>query len=192
MDGNKTCIYDFLEEMQHEFPEHNGIEVNRAGFKVDGQGIKYHCKLNTLKSVDYFEVNDKHGFVLVEFSDLLRQNEQIEKTIKDIKESNITPCQRTKLIREQYKKINQELVSKYKDSITLNKLMHSSVENIPPELNSVGKYVVVVTPQDKSLPNSTQMDIHRFLDTLKDKIRNSIPKELYTSVVVLHLDTFCS
>jgi hypothetical protein len=41
------CISTFLEPMNHEFDEHPQIIVPRDGYKVDGEGIKKQCKLNT-------------------------------------------------------------------------------------------------------------------------------------------------
>ena len=83
------CISTFLEPMNHEFDEHPQIIVPRDGYKVDGEGIKKQCKLNTLKSVDYYEVHEKRGFLYVEFSDLIKQNAQINEKAKRISESNV-------------------------------------------------------------------------------------------------------
>lgn len=174
--------------MNHEIPAHANIIVPRQGYKVDGNGIKKTCNINTLKSVDYFEENEKHGLLYVEFSDLYRQQLGQEEKITRLKGSNLPKPDRKKILEHYYKEIHQELVNKYKDSLTINQLMRLKLSNVPECFNSLGKYVIVVAPID-NLDN--RIEIVRFLENLKDKVSSSLPRELYSSVKIMPLNKFC-
>ncbi len=186
------CISVFLECMDHEFPDYGQISVPRRGYKVDGEGIKKKCKLNTLKSVDYYEIHDRHGFLYVEFSDLLKQESQLQERAQRLKESNLTKHDKTKLRKDCFKEINKELVQKFKDSVIIRSLMRDKIINLPEHFNATGAYVIVVTPLGEYEKEGKKGEVLRFLDILKDKIAQSIPIELYSKVRIIPLDTFCS
>ncbi|ELI5379864.1 MULTISPECIES: hypothetical protein [Vibrio harveyi group] len=185
------CISTFLEPMNHEFDEHPQIIVPRDGYKVDGEGIKKQCKLNTLKSVDYYEVHEKRGFLYVEFSDLIKQNAQINEKAKRISESNLPPKDKAAIRKSYFKEIHQELVAKYKDSVTIRNLIPEYIDNIPEAFQDKGEYIIVIAPIDSSLEKSKLVEIAKFVETLKDKVAQGIPKDLFTNVKVVNLEKFC-
>lgn len=186
------CISSFLENMDHEFPNHTQIIVPRNGYKVDGEGIKKKCQLNTLKSVDYYEVHEQRGFLYIEFSDLLRQDAQLQERAGRIKDSNLTKKDKKKFRETCFKEIHKELVHKFKDSVMIRILMKDKVKNIPEHFEANGMYIIVVAPLDPQLEKDKAIEILKFLDTLKDKVSQGIPKEFYSSVKILPLDKFCS
>lgn len=190
MIGNIVCISNFYEQMDHEFPECLSISVSKEGYKVDGDGIKKHCKLN-LKSVDYYYFDEKKGFMFVEFSDLLKQDKDINTAIQRITESDLVPRDKKTLRKYYYKLMNKELVDKYKDSFLIKNLMRASVENIPPFFDDNSFYCVIVAPI-KHLEKHEQIEIAKFITTLQAKLSNSLPKGLFTNVKVIPLDHFCA
>ncbi|ENM5744110.1 hypothetical protein DC58_04750 [Vibrio navarrensis] len=186
------CISSFLENMDHEFPAHKQIIVPRSGYKVDGEGIKKKCRFNTLKSVDYYEIHDKHGFLYVEFSDLLRQDSQLQERADRIKASNLAKSDKKKFREDCFKEIHKELVHKFKDSVMIRIMMKDKIQNIPKHFDTNGKYIIVVAPLNPDLQKDKVIEILKFLETLKDKVAQGIPKELYSSVKIMPLDKFCS
>lgn len=189
MTGNIFCISNFFEEMDHEFPHHNSTMVNRQGYKVDGQGIKKHCKLN-LKSVDYYHFDSVRGFMFVEFSDILRQDQDIKGAIQRITESDLVPRDKKTLRKYYYKLINRELVDKYKDSFLIKNIIKGSLANIPKYFDENSFYCVVVAPIDH-LEKHEQIEVAKFLTTLQAKIANSLPIGLFTDIKVVPLNRFC-
>lgn len=181
----KRCIIEFEEPMKHEFPRIKET-ITACGFKVDGKdGIKLHCQLNKLKSVDYFYLKDSK-YVLVEFSDLARQKANLIEDFKQIKEAELSYRLKRTLQEEIFKKIQTELASKYKDSIYIIDNMESQINNIPPLLlNKKNGFLIIVAPIDKNLTKGKQGDISRFLEALKDKVSNSLPDNMYSSVKLL-------
>ncbi|WP_394167508.1 hypothetical protein [Photobacterium piscicola] len=185
-----NCISNFLEVMDHEFPNNMETTVPYTGYKVDGNGIKKHCLLNTLKSVDYYSLHPKHGFLYVEFSDLIRQDEEIKNKAERISNSNLSSHDKRNLKKECFKIINKELVLKYKDSFLIKQIMVNKLNNIPAFFEGESMYVIVVAPIEKDLSQDKKIEIIKFIDTLKDKISASLPKDLFTQVKVITLDRF--
>lgn len=190
MTGNIACISNFEEVMNHEFPHHTSIIVPKQGYKVDGKGIKNHCKLNNLKSVDYYHFDSKRGFFFIEFSDLLRQDVDIKTAVERITRSNLVPRDKKTLRKYYYKLMNKELVSKYNDSFIIKTLMINHINNIPSFFSENSSYCIVVSPIDH-LENHKQIEIYKFLTTLEAKIMNSLPIGLFTDVKVIPLNRFC-
>ncbi|MCK0911587.1 hypothetical protein [Acinetobacter pittii] len=190
MTGNIVCISTFEEVMNHEFPHHTSISVPKQGYKVDGKGIKDHCKLNKLKSVDYYHFDSKRGFFFIEFSDLLRQDIDIKTAIERITNSNLIPRDKKTLRKYYYKLMNKELVSKYNDSFIIKTMMVNYINNIPSFFEQNSSYCIVVTPIDH-LETHEQIEIAKFLTTLEAKIMNSLPTGLFTDVKVIPLNRFC-
>ncbi|ELK2279567.1 hypothetical protein RUZ38_004363 [Vibrio vulnificus] len=185
------CISEFFEVMDHEFPEiETSLELQ--GYKVDGNnGIKKHCKFNDLKSVDYLSVHDTKGFLLVEFSDLWKQNITIQEQALRIKQSNLPKSDKQALRRELFKAINKELCTKFKDSLTILQAMQVDVKNIPTEFyNERPKYIIVVAPINEQDTLEKKQEILRFLDILKDKVAQSIPAPLFNRVSIIPLQSF--
>lgn len=193
--NNKRNIADFLELMNHEFPA-IPLTLNQMGYKVDGNdGIKKHCKLNDLKSVDYFceqsAQSQNTRCLLIEFSDLSRQQSSILDKIVNIAKSDLPKSQKTQIKKDYYKTIQKELVTKYKDSIHILNNMSDYIDDIPPALaGHHHTFIIVVAPIDKAMPANKRVDIVRFLDELKDKVAQSIPDALYHRVRVSSLKAF--
>lgn len=183
------CISTFLETINHEMPNHTNIRIDRESYKVDGHdGIKVYCNDRELKSVDYFDVHPNKGFLYLEFSDLIAQDEQIKAKIKQLDQCQL-PKEIDKDIRKEYynKRIHQELVQKLKDSVYLKSIvMPLHIENIPQIFNMQGHYVIVIAP----IKEEKRADIARCIDRWRDAIRCSVPKEMYNSVSIIPLDQF--
>ena len=80
-----SCISTFLEPIDHEMPNFCDISTNREAYKVDGtHGIKIHCREQELKSVDYYDDHPEKGFIYLEFSDLIAQDNQIKVKLEKI------------------------------------------------------------------------------------------------------------
>ena len=166
----KVCISSFLENMNHEFPN-SDITISRRGYKVDGDlGIKYTCNYMEYKSVDYFKVVDGEHFTLIEFSDLIAQNKQLETRMTKIKASDLEPDEKRRLRKSLNNTINRELVSKFKDSIFILGKLKEDLDNIPLKFDEKPKYLIVVAPFDSYLGDTDKIDIARFLEMLKDKL----------------------
>ena len=98
------CISNFYEKMDHEFPN-TDITLEVKAYKVDGDyGIKKYCKFDDLKSVDYLMDHEVKGFLFVEFSDLWRQNVDIQNQAERIKVSNLCKNDKRVLRKELFKK----------------------------------------------------------------------------------------
>jgi hypothetical protein len=183
------CISTFLETINHEMPNHTNIVIDRESYKVDGEdGIKVHCSDRELKSVDYFDSHPNKGFLYLEFSDLIAQDEQIKEKLKLLDDIKL-PKAIDKDIRKEFytKKIHQELVQKLKDSVYLKSIvMPKYIENIPEDFQTIGHYVVVIAP----IEESKRADIARCIDRWRDAIRTSVPKEMYNNVSIIPLDQF--
>lgn len=190
MSGNITCISSFLEDMDHEFREYDGIKLVKQGYKVDGDGIKKHCELLNYKSVDYYHFDDKRGFMFVEFSDLLKQDLQIQQFIERIGESNLAKSDKTTLRKLYHKSMNKELVEKYKDSLIIKSVLGSHLDNIPSFFNNNCFYCIVVAPMD-NLELIERIERLRFLDILQAKVAGSLPSTTFTDVKIITLDQFC-
>lgn len=188
--GNMSCITTFLEPINHEMPSHSEIITKRDAYKVDGkQGIKVHCREPELKSVDYFDDHPDKGFIFLEFSDLIAQDDQIKVKLEEIQKSNLPKELNVEIRKQFYKIIHQELVQKIKDSVYLrNLIMPKHVENIPITFNQIGKYVVVIAP----IEDGKKADIARCIDRWKQSILNSIPKDMHEGVFILPLDIYAN
>ena len=189
MSGN-ACISSFLETMDHEFKEYEEIQLSKKGYKVDGEGIKKHCKLLNYKSVDYYHFDDNRGFMFVEFSDLLKQDAQIQEFIERIGNSDLVKSDKTTLRKLYHKSMNKELVEKYKESYLIRCILGSYLDNIPQFFEDKSSYCIVVAPMDK-LELIERMERLRFLDILQAKVAGSLPSSTLTDVKIITLDQFC-
>ncbi|WP_436873221.1 hypothetical protein [Acinetobacter haemolyticus] len=182
------CITTFLEDIDHEMPSYCHMSTNREAYKVDGtRGIKVYCGEQELKSVDYYDDHPEKGFIYLEFSDLIAQDNQIKVKLEKIQESDL-PKELNKEIRKQYYRvIHQELVQKIKDSVYLrNLIMPNHVKNIPDTFTEIGKYVVVIAP----IEEGKKADVARCIDRWKQSILNSIPKDMHQGILILPLDIY--
>lgn len=185
----RTCISTFSELMDHEFPN-SEIVISLDGYKVDGNsGLKRHCNCNSLKSVDYFRDCSQRGFLMIEFSDLVKQDAQIAEKIQQINGCNLNRTLKRELKKQYYKEIHQELVNKCKDSHSIVNVANDVLDNIPESFSNIPKYIVVVAPLS-DLDESRQTDVMRLIDTIKTKLSQALPQHLYTTVHVLPLERF--
>lgn len=185
------CISTFLEPINHEMPNYISIVIERESYKVDGNnGIKVFCEQRELKSVDYLDSHPSKGFLYLEFSDLIAQDEQIKGKLKKLDESEIDRKIDKEVRKEYYnKKIHKELVQKLKDSVYLNSvIMPNRIVNIPEIFKTMGHYVVVIAP----IEESKRADAARCIDRWRDAIRTSVPKDMYNNVSIITLDQFLS
>lgn len=182
-------INKFLEAMDHEFPLHQEISILKEGFKIDGKaGIKVFCKLHELKSVDYFHECNIDGLLYVEFSDLFRQSNQLKEQETEIKGSNLDKSYKKQLLKDLHKKINSELLSKFKDSLHIMRKAKISLKDIPASFNSdIGQYVIIVAP----LTAHNKHEMCRLMDQWKSNITSALPNELFTRVKFIPLEKFC-
>lgn len=182
----------FAENMDHEF-KHIDCQIDKIGYKVDGKGIKVHCSCSTLKSVDYFH-EDSGDVVLIEFSDLAAQNEQINTRIDKLKNSDMEKCDVIRFVKELHKTIPNEMRKKYIDSIHILRCMNNVITNIPDWAanREKGKYVIVVAPLSELVPVTQRAEIARLLDRLQTSLALSIPEPLFNGVKVIPLDRFAS
>lgn len=188
--GKMSCISTFLEPIDHEMPNFCDISTSREAYKVDGKhGIKIYCREQELKSVDYYDDHPEKGFIYLEFSDLIAQDNQIKVKLEKIQNSNL-PKELNKEIRKQYYKlIHQELVQKIKDSVYLrNLIMPNHIENIPSTFSEVGRYVVVIAP----IEDGKKADIARCIDRWRQSILASVPKDMHDGVFIFPLDYYIS
>jgi hypothetical protein len=182
-------LNDFRERINHEFDD-IAITLTIFGLKIDGDGLKKHCKLNALKSVDYiYPKNNK--FPLVEFSDLARQKNQILQHITEIKSSQgLSSSLKRELILKKHKEVHTELVQKYKDTLTIISNLTKYISDVPENLQNKNKYYIVVAPFHAEIEDSRKPEIARFLDALKDKITLAIPDEIFVGVEVIRIEDF--
>lgn len=188
----KKDIAEFIQPLDHEFTN-VATKLTEQGYKIDGDnGIKKHCDLHNLKSADYFYVAERKNnrFYVLEFSDLLRQREQIAQVISELKQSDLDKSTRTTLVKEQHKKMTKELVEKYKDSLHIVNQIDQYLTQIPDSFSqSTHHYLIVVPPLD-SLPIEQAVVLAKILDEIKNKVTQAIPEQLYTSVSLITLDKF--
>lgn len=183
------CISNFLEEIDHEIPDYSNLKVNRNAYRVDGnEGIKVHCQLNAMKSVDYYEDHQKKGFLIVEFSDLIKQDNEIALKIQELKDSNLDKRLKIEIRKRYYNDINRELVQKFKDSLQIKNLMYTHITNIPQSFSGLADFVVVIAPFDQH----NRIDVIRFMDQLKTKLYTGLSKSLVKKIHVVPLNDFIS
>ncbi|MEN3967704.1 hypothetical protein [Acinetobacter sp. BWR-L5] len=183
------CISTFLESIDHEMPRFNELNVNREAFKIDGNcGIKVHCEKRELKSVDYFDNHPRNGFLYLEFSDLVANDEFIASKIQSIENAEL-PLKLTKELRKNYcNAIHRELVQKIKDTLHLKTLMNTYIENIPDYFQTLGKFVIVIAPVEEG----KRADVAICVDRWKTAIMTSMPKGMFGEVMFVTLDDFCA
>lgn len=176
--------------MDHEFSELQHLAVGREGFRIDKEGIKKHCNLSELKSVDYFEDHTEKGFLLIEFSDLFKQDDRVQSDIESLNACNLDKRQKKQLKKQYYREIHQELVKKFKDSRLIATDLPNHFINIPTSFANEAQFVIVL-PSFEIQGKRTKAEIARFVDILKDKVISSLPRHYFSSVSVIPLDIFC-
>lgn len=182
---------DFAEHMLHEFRDVE-TQIDKVGYKVDGEGIKTHCKCRTLKSVDYFHQHDS-DLSFIEFSDLPAQHDQIKRRIACLEESNLDRKVRVRFIKDISSTIHQEMRKKYIDSLHIITGMEGAIDEIPEWVKkNKGKYFIVVPPMLNEAPEEKRAEISRMLDMLKNDLSLAIPEHLFVSVSVTQLPDFLS
>lgn len=184
---------DFLENMEHEFPNIQPDRLKAKGYKIDGDsGVKLFCGLNNLKSVDYLFIPESGVLVFLEFSDLHRyfidfiskkkelfqkisvlakqQDPGIKKELDELKRFFI------KTIDQQY---FSEFLYKFKDTFFLKEVLvdHALLKGLPPEIvkGPVTEYIIVVPPVDH-LELHQQQEINKILERLKESLKCQLSK----------------
>lgn len=185
--SDRPCISLFLENMDHEFPDY-GETIPLSGYKVDGNvGIKVQCKLRLLKSVDYFYEHDAQLY-FIEFSDLSRHKASVEARLTEVSEAKpLTVQTKKQVLKSIGREIHQELRSKYTDSLSILGKVSRHIDNIP---NAFGcndqdiTFHIVVPPLSDIEEKDKIIDLIRFYDTLKDKVKAVIPEEMVSNVII--------
>ncbi|WP_336291983.1 hypothetical protein [Aeromonas dhakensis] len=187
--SGRQCISVFLEIMDHEFPRYNQT-LPFSGYKVDGQsGIKVHCNLNGLKSVDYFYEKKTQGKVcFIEFSDLERHRDSVNARLAEVGGAKpLTRATKKKILNTIGCEIHQELKTKYTDSLSILSRVERHIENIPEAFDCTDEEIVfhiVVPPLTEITEKDRLIDIIKFYDTLKDKVKAVIPSQMISDVII--------
>ena len=177
-------IENFRELLDHEFPDFSHLNVNRYGYKVDGNnGIKSAIELNELKSVDYFLF--EAGIEFLEFSDLFKQRELgLEKEAR-INESNLNKLEKKELKKSIQRVINKELIDKFKDTVHIKGKTDKEISDVPIQGIQVSKYIIVVAPINVE---QNKADFVRFLDDLKSNIISGLPSQFLAVIDIRPMD----
>lgn len=197
--SGQPCISTFLENMDHEFPDYQET-VPFNGYKVDGNaGIKVHCQLRQLKSVDYF-YDQQSRLLFIEFSDLSRHRDSVEERKEEVSGAKpLTPHTKKQILKNIGCEIHKELRTKYTDSLSILGKVGRHTNNMPIAFecsdNEI-KFHIVVPP----LPNVNEgkdkvIDLIRFYDNLKDKVKAAIPAQMLSDVIIYpvsKIETFLS
>ncbi|WP_421174892.1 hypothetical protein [Aeromonas enteropelogenes] len=175
--------------MDHEFPDYTG-SVQFSGYKVDGDhGIKICCKLNGLKSVDYFyDMKAQDRLCFIEFSDLERHKAYVETRQEEI--SNAKPLNRLTrkdIIKKIGCEIHQELRMKYTDSLSILGRVDRHIKNTPATFECDDEKIIfhIVVPPLTGITEKEKMkDMIRFYEILKDKVKAVIPSQMISDVMI--------
>lgn len=195
--SGQPCISTFLENMDHEFPDYQEA-VPFNGYKVDGNaGIKVHCQLRQLKSVDYFYDNQSRLF-FIEFSDLSRHRDSVEARKEEVSEAKpLTSHTKKQILKSIGCEIHKELRTKYTDSLSILGIAGRHISNMPIAFECSDNDItfhIVVPP----LPNEGKdkvIDLIKFYDNLKDKVKAAVPAQMLSDVVIYpvsKIETFLS
>lgn len=175
----------FKEKLEHEI-ESCSVSLEVDGYRVDEKrgkpkGIRDHCcptteENPTPKSCDYFYLYE-NKFFCIEFSDLMRQYENENKTYQGLKAKQENKAERKMLKRTQPESI---LLDEYRNKICdtdyLLRIMYTSspqlINNLPKE--SLPKYFFVVWHIKDGL---SDIDVARFSSLLEDKLKNKLINE---------------
>lgn len=181
-------ISDYLEKMDHEFSDLN-LVLNKEGYRVDNGGIKDHCNLQSLKSVDYFYIISGKT-LLVEFSDIELQHDKITSDIRKIRSSDLDKQLKTVLVKERHKEISKEICGKYKDTLIIKNQLSDHFPDVPDCMRPLSKEELVIVVNN--IKSQNKLEIARFYDSLRSKIITAIPKEMLGKVSFITIDFFHS
>lgn len=192
-------LNDFFELMKHEFPDID-ITLNVSGFKVDGKGngLKIHCGLNNLKSVDYIHKKNNNYFQLIEFKDIYRKQNTKMIHVENLNTPSFDEFnnnEHSKKIRniDLDNDIKNELVQKYIDTLTMINQMHNYLTDIPEGLqNNPHRYYIVVAPFHSEIPGERRSILSRLLAQMKSRIKLEIPDELFLDVELIQIEAFAN
>lgn len=182
-------INDFYVVIDHEF---KGIAPfgSLHGYQIDrDDGIKCHCNLNQLKSVDYYYRYEGSHYKL-EFTDLLSQLEQNKAKCQELKATMASCKVRTEFLKMMMNSIHQEIVAKYKDTLHITRALPSHLADVPQTIYECKMKLIVVTKPMNQQHVSVQQELVKFFEYVKDSLRNSIPQEMFYGVEVMPLDVF--
>lgn len=182
---------DFRELLDHEFRNVEPL-VSMYGIRLDkSDGVKEAFGLQDLKSADYF-ANIKDTDIVLEFSDLGSQVDRVLNQIAEIKKSDISSGLKKEVAGNFRKSVAQEARNKYVSTCLLFSTLRDNCQDRVtdvPELPDGCKFIVVYAPFRDELSTS-DTDIARFIEYMRDNLVTMIPDEICNKVEVLPLDLF--
>lgn len=185
---NIHSLSGFLRVVEHEF---DGVsyDVPYMGYKMDGEdGIRNSYGLTQLKSVDYF-THISGASYFIEFSDLLRQRNMISERISKIKTSNLDKETKRCLIKKENAAMHTELINKYMQSrYPIELVAEKEPDILTKECKKI--YLAVYAPPHSSIPQSSLVELFRFLDILKSGVSSQINKRFCTEFLMLSFEDF--
>lgn len=187
--SDKRDISEFLQHLDHEFKD-VAVKLNQQGYKIDGnQGIKVHCNMRNFKSADYFYLDCQDSkLIILEFSDLYAQRQQIDAQIAALKTSDLDKSTRRTLIKQQHTVIHKELVDKFKDTLHILSQLNDYFDNIPQTIGEKPQRFLIVVPPFTHYLNIDDVDMVRILDALQDKVKQALQGPYLPKVKILPLD----
>ncbi|NOQ63639.1 MAG: hypothetical protein GQ582_03925 [Methyloprofundus sp.] len=160
---------------------------------MDGEkGLKNDIKFDALKSVDYIELSKlSERLILVEFSDLYSQTNEINKQITALKQCKLENSQKKAFLTKLGSTIQKELTDKYKDTrLIIEQMQH---EKFYSELNlHKTVFYVVIAPFHKSIAKADKVEIARRLDDLESNIDRCLPGAWDVKVKLVSITQFSS
>lgn len=180
----------FYEKMIHEI-DGCSFELCLHGYRVDNNGIKNACNCSSLKSVDYLFKSENY-YLMLEFSDLIRQHSTSLERIKSLQECNLDKDYKKRLIKEEHKKIIQELRDKFLSTSTIIEQINMFFTSIPEQIKTAKKNIIIVIAPIVDNLYLDSADIVRLLDRWKNCLITSIPDSLLPRLNIIDIHQFHS
>lgn len=184
---------DHRELMDHEVTWLT-TKLTSYGYRIDGKrGIKSTIKFTELKSADY--IADNENLTLIEFSDLLAQQDLINKKVAQIQKSRKAnlPLPKSELIKIFTNEIDTELATKFKDTKFLIEEMQklnpcAKITNAYHGSNTPTQYQILFAPPNKDTEKGSEIDNSRSFDQLANKVSQRLPNQWNVRVQAACLD----
>lgn len=184
----KLNFDSYYEKMIHEI-DGCSIDLCLNGFRVDNNGIKRACNCSSLKSVDYLFEKENH-YLMLEFSDLVRQHHASLELINSLKECNLAQQKKKTLIKEAHKKIVQELRDKFISTSLIIDQINVFFSSVPEKIETAKKNIIIVIAPTLNNPYMDSADIVRLLDCWKNDLITAIPDNLLPKLNFLDIHQF--
>ncbi|HHR5954318.1 TPA: hypothetical protein ACS7W1_001512 [Providencia alcalifaciens] len=184
----KLDFDSFYEKMTHEI-DGCSFELFLHGYRVDNNGIKKVCNCSSLKSVDYLFKSENY-YLMLEFSDLIRQHSTSLERIKSLQECNLDRDYKKRLIKEEHKKITQELRDKFLSTSTIIDQINMFFTSIPEQIKTAKKNIIIVIAPIVDNLYLDSADIIRLLDRWKNSLITSIPDSLLPRLNIIDIHQF--